>query len=204
MAIFSAGDGLATLGLLSAGLTCLGYLPYLRDIILGRTHPQRASWLIWSVLGSIALASQVYEGAMASLAFAPIQLGATILIFVMSVFLGSGRYLCRNDYAVLAAAAAGLLMWYWMDNAAYALAITITISLLGGTLAAVKAYRAPETETLSTWVIFWAASGLATLSVGELDPILLAYPLYLFALYTVISGAVILGRSRRMGLQAQA
>ncbi len=187
---------LAWLGLTSAALSTVGYLPYLRDIIMGRTHPQRACWLIWSILGSIAVASQISEGAMASLGFAVVQVGGTILVFVLSIACGVGRFLRGRDWVVLALAALGLVLWFTTSNAAYALAITISISLLGGALTVAKAYRDPGSETLSTWVTFWIASALATLSVGAWEPVLLAYPLYLLTLYTAIIGAITLGRLR--------
>ncbi|MEX3016881.1 hypothetical protein [Gymnodinialimonas hymeniacidonis] len=187
---------LAWLGLVSAALSTVGYLPYLRDIVMGRTQPQRACWLIWSILGSIAVASQISEGAMASLGFAMVQVGGTILVFAMSIVCGVGRFTRPRDWFVLALAAVGLLLWALTSNAAYALGITITISLLGGSLTVVKAYQEPQSETLSTWITFWIASALAALAVGAWDAVLLAYPLYLLTLYTAILGAIALGRMR--------
>ena len=54
--------------------------------------------------------------------------------------MGVGRFLNRTDYLILAAAGVGLLLWYFTENAAYALAITISISLLGGSVTVTKAY----------------------------------------------------------------
>ena len=116
---------LAWLGLASAALSTVGYLPYLRDIVLGHTQPQRACWLIWSILGSVALASQISEGAMASLGFAIVQVGGTILVFAMSIICGVGRFLRPGDWAVLALAPLGLILWYFTDNSAYGLGMTI-------------------------------------------------------------------------------
>ena len=187
---------LALVGVFSAVLSTIGYLPYLVDTAKGRTHPQRACWLIWSVLGSIALASQIHEGAMASLGFAAVQVTGTVIVFALSIFVGKGKFLHRTDWLTLAAAAIGLLLWYFTSSAAYALAITISISLLGGSMTVFKAYRDPGSETVSTWMVFWAASALAVVSVGAWDATLLAYPLYLLTLYSAILGAIALGSRR--------
>ena len=88
------------------------------------------------------------------------------------------------------------MLWYQTDNAAYALAITISISLLGGLATAVKAYHDPESETLMTWVICFIASVFAALSVGAVDFTLLAYPLYLFLLNLSFIVAIAAGRAR--------
>ena len=191
---------LLLLGLASGVFSCLAYLPYIRDTIKGQTQPQRASWLIWSVLGSISLVSQIYEGATSSLWFAGVQVTGTIIVFGLSVRSGLGKYLHTTDYTILVFVAFGLLLWLFTENAVYALAISIGISLLGGTVTVLKAYRNPESETLSTWVISLIASICAALSVGRMDWILLAYPLYLFTLYTAFVIAIVTGRAREHGV----
>ncbi len=183
-------------GIGSALLGLIAFLPYMRDTIQRKTQPQRASWLIWSVLGSIAFFTQVYEGATSSLWFVGVQVACTITIFALSVWFGAGRFLARSDLVILLFAALGLLLWYSTNNAAYALAITITTSLLGGVATAAKAYRNPDSETLSAWVVSLAATVLGLLSVGAVDWMMLAYPLYLFVLYSIFIVAILLGRMR--------
>jgi len=136
----------------------------------------------------------VYEGATHSLWFAGVQVGATILIFGLSITRGRGAYLSNADFLVLLAAQVGLVLWYFTEDAAYALAITISISLLGGLLTIAKAYRDPESETLATWVLSFVASVAAILAVGEANAVLLAYPVYLFLLNGAIVAAILLGR----------
>ena len=188
-------DVLRLLGLMSALLSVCAYLPYIRDTLTGVTQPQRASWLIWSVLGSIALGSQIYEGATTSLWFAGIQVGATIVIFFLSLFQGRGAFCSPRDVLVLLAAGAGLILWVMTDTAVYALAITISISLLGGSVTVIKAYQDPTTETQSTWFLSCIASWFAILSVGGAHWILLAYPMYMFTLNGAIVLAIMLGRA---------
>ncbi len=183
-------------GILSGILSVTAFLPYILDMLTGRTRPQRASWLIWSVLSSIAFCSQVYEGASDSLWFAGIQASGTLVIFMLSIALGAGRFIGRGDGYLLAAAAFGLVLWHHTDNAGYALAITISISLLGGVATVMKAYREPDSETMATWAISLVAAFLAVLSVGKTDPVLLAYPVYLITLKSAIVSAILLGRMK--------
>lgn len=193
--LFQGTDALRLLGLFSALLSICAFLPYICDTLAGRTRPQRASWLIWSVLGSIALGSQIHEGATASLWFAAIQVGGTIAIFGLSMFRGQGAFCSPRDVFVLLAAAAGLILWTLTDSAVYALTITISISLLGGSVTVLKAYREPNSETQSTWFLSCIASWFAILSVGEANWVLLAYPMYLFTLNGAILLANMLGQA---------
>jgi hypothetical protein len=187
---------LVLLGILSGVLSTFAYLPYITDTISRRTRPQRASWLIWSVLGSIAFCSQLYEGATASLWFAGVQVTGTIVVFVLSIGLGVGGFFNRQDCFVLLGALAGLVLWYFTETAVYALCITISISLLGGSVTVLKAFRDPQGETMSTWFLSLIASACAIVSVGALDWVILAYPLYLFTLNGAIVVAMLLGQMR--------
>ncbi|MEO0389481.1 MAG: hypothetical protein AAF218_00930 [Pseudomonadota bacterium] len=189
-----SAETLALLGLASAALSTLAFAPYIRDTLTGATQPQRASWLIWTVLSNIAFWAQVAEGAEASLWFAGTQAGGTTVIFLLSLRKGTGELLSRPDERILWIAALGVVVWYFTDTAEYALAMTITISLLGGSLTVLKAYRDPGSETLLCWALGFAASCCALISVGTVDPVLLAYPAYLFVLYSAIIGATVLGR----------
>lgn len=194
-ALFQGTDALRLFGCISALLSICSFLPYIRDTLAGRTRPHRASWLIWSVLSSIALASQVFEGATISLWFAGIQVTGTVIIFALSIRRGYGGYCSLGDGCVMGLAGGGLALWALTDTAAYALAITISVSLLGGVVTAIKAYRHPESETLATWVTCCLASWFAILSVGEANWVLIAYPAYLFTLNGAIVLAVMLGRA---------
>ena len=177
-------------------LSLIAFFPYIRDTIALRTQPQRASWLIWSILSSIAFFTQIAEGATTSLWFIGAQFACTFSIFKLSIWYGSGCYLSRHNLSIFAAAAIGLLLWYLLENTAYTLAIIIMISAMGGYATVIKAYRAPETETLSSWFMLMAASICGIASVGVLHWMHMAYPIYLFGLYGSIVTAIILGRSR--------
>ena len=192
-------------GILAGVLSIYAYLPYIRDTKAGRTHPQRASWLIWSVLSTIALLSQIHEGAGPSLFFAGVQVTCTLIIFSLSSWVDTKNRFKRTDHLIFLAAGMGLVLWYFTNSAAYALAVTISISLLGGSATVVKAYRDPESETLVTWVSSFIASGFALLAVGRMDLVLLAYPLYLVVLYGAILCAIFTGRraARRRARQAR-
>jgi hypothetical protein len=194
---FLTGLGpLAAFGLVSAALSCIAFLPYIADTLRGHTRPQRASWLIWSVLGSIAVFSQLYEGATHSLMFAAAQVSGTIIVFLLSIRRGTGSFVNKADAMVLVAASVGLVAWYMTSSSVYALMISISISAIGGAVTAFKAYKQPASETMTTWGLSLVASVLAVLAVGRMDPILLAYPMYLLVLNGAIVLAMIAGRMR--------
>ena len=50
------------LAVIAAAMTCACVVPYLRDIRLGTTRPQRASWLVFATLAAVAAVSQALTG----------------------------------------------------------------------------------------------------------------------------------------------
>jgi hypothetical protein len=187
---------LTTLAGTAAGiLSLVMFLPYVRDILAHRSRPQRASWLIWSVLGGIAVASQFAEGARLSLWMTIGATIGTVLTFLLSIHYGVGG-LSRRDLLALAAAGFGLLLWYLTRHAAVALFITIAIDAIGAVLTAEKSYLDPSSETLSLWVMSAAAGILGAMAVGSLNWILLAYPIYVFLANSTVITAILLGRRR--------
>src|SRR3989344_2002407 len=51
------------LGITAVLLTFIGYTPYIRDTIKGKTHPHVYSWFLWGLLTCIVFALQISDGA---------------------------------------------------------------------------------------------------------------------------------------------
>lgn len=183
-------------GLCSAFLSIAAFYPYARDTWCGHTSPQRASWFIWSVLSSISFLSVWAEGSSAALWFVFVQCAGTIVIFLLSLKHGTGSLFRASDFTIVATATVGLVLWFLTQDPVYALAVSISISAVGGIATVRKSYLAPDTETRVTWSLLFFASLLGTLSVGTVDWMFLAYPIYLSLLYGAVLAAMTLGRTR--------
>lgn len=189
-------DMLAVCGAVAGILSVFAYLPYIIDTLRGATQPARSTWMIWAVLSSILCLSLFAEGATDSLWFAAVQAGGTVIVFLLSIRYGVGNFMSWADFLVILLSAFGLMLWYVTDSAVYALSISIGISTLGGSLTVIKACRCPGSETLSAWLLSFVAAVFAMISVGEVDVVMLAYPVYLFLLYGSILVAMRAGRVR--------
>jgi hypothetical protein len=182
-------------GIASGIITGLSSVPYIRDILRHKTKPERASWFIWSILGAIAFFSQMAEGATDSLWLTGIDSLGVLITFLLAIKYGVGGF-NRRDILALIVAGIGLLLWFFTHQAAVALFIIICIDLSGTILTVAKSYTDPESETLTTWIIMSVAGILAMISVGEFNPILLIYPLYIFLANFAVVVAMLLGRAK--------
>ena len=181
---------------LSAVCSILPYILYFRDIFRKKTKPERASWLIWSVLGSIAFFSQLAKGATYSLWMPGLGTIGVMTTFFLALRYGTGG-VQKRDVVALTIAALGLLVWYFTKEAALALFIVIGIDAVGSYLTTIKGYEDPESETLTSWIIFSFSGLFSALSVGSFNLILLSYPLYISFANAAIVTAIVLGKRRK-------
>lgn len=182
-------------GYLSGLLTIVMVLPYVRDILRGKTRPVRAAWFIWTVLGVIAFSSQYAKGATTSLLLPAGQTIAVFVVFLFSLRFGVGGF-TRRDLGALVAAAVGLILWGITREPALALTFVILANSMGAALVLSKAYSNPFSETLSTWLISGVSGIFGFFAVRELTPALVAYPLYIMVTNLAIAGVIVFRRRR--------
>ena len=187
-------------GVTAALISILSFIPYIRDIVRGKTHPERASWFIWTALGSIAFFSQMAKGATDSLWMTGAQTLGVVVIFLLALRFGTGG-LTKRDVVALVFAGIGLLLWYFTNEAAIALFLVIIIDGIGSLLTAIKSYEKPESETLISWVLFGISGLFGMVSVGSFDLILLAYPFYIVVANIVIVLVIYRGKRRLSAAQ---
>lgn len=183
---------LQLLGISAGVLSASAYIPYIKDILARKTQPERASWLIWTMLTAIAFFSQLARGASYSLWLPGLETVGLTIVFLLSFRFGTGGF-TRKDILALLTACLGLILWYFTKEPSVALYIIIGIDAIGTFLTLQKAYKDPESETLSTWLIVCFAGVLAMISVGKLSIVLLSYPFYIFVANGAIALAMILG-----------
>ncbi|HEX3081645.1 MAG TPA: hypothetical protein VHQ86_00145 [Candidatus Saccharimonadia bacterium] len=186
---------LRLLGIASGVLAMVAAAPYVWDTLRGHTRPQRMSWLIWSILGLIAFGSQLSAGWSWGLAVTVGDTLATVTIFALSLGRGEGGS-SRRDFGALGVALVGLVLWGFTQLPAVALTGVIIADLSGAALTIVKAYREPQSETLSMWVMIAVAGAMSAVAVGRWDATLLAYPVYLSLTNGAVGVAIWLGRRR--------
>lgn len=187
-------------GYISAFFAIVEFIPYIRDIFRLKTKPQRVTWFIYSVLGSIAFFSQLAKGASNSLWLPGILTIGVFTVFLLSLKYGVGGF-HKKDSLVLIVAALGLIAWYFTKEAAIALYIVILIDASGTYLTLEKAYKNPGSETLTSWLFSSLAGFFAFLAVGSLSIVLISYPLFIFLMDGGVVLAIELGRRKLKGKQ---
>lgn len=164
------------IGVLSGVIAFAAGIPYIIQIIKGKTKPHRMAWIIFITLGGISLFAQLAEGATNSLWFPFVLFVQAIIIFSLTMKYGMGGH-SKLDIASLIAAISILAIWAVTQSAAIAIICTVSVNTIGKVLVAQKVYKHPNTEYLPTWIWSMVASFMAVIAVGGWNWILIITPL---------------------------
>jgi len=180
-------------GIVSGLLQALACVPYVRDILAGKTTPHRGTWAIWCTLSLIVLLSQRADGGEWSLLMAVSQLLGTSLILLLSIRRGVGGR-SRLDILLLAIAACGVVGWYVAGDPTIATLCVVLSDLVAVVMMMPKTYADPYSETLSAYVMSALSGACALVAVGSLDFGLIVYPAYIVCADLAVAAIVLVQR----------
>lgn len=186
---------LTIFAIVSALLVVASMPPYLIDIFKGKTKPERASWLIWTVLGAVALVSNYELAVTWSLLFIGIDVLYCTVVLALSFGRGAWGW-TKLDKAALVIAAVGIVFALIFRQPVLAIWGVIAADIAGTVLTYAKTYQSPESETTISWVLTGSAAIFSALAVGRAEFGLLLYPVYIALANFVILIAQATGRAR--------
>lgn len=184
-------------GIVAGIISLAGFIPYVWDILAGRTVPSWSTWLIWTIVGAMLCATYWGSGARETLWVAVSYVAGPLLVFMLSLRFGTGGT-SRLDMICFVLAGVSALLWAVTRKPLLSLALNIGIDLIGAVPTIRKARVAPESESLPAWSLFLAAATLNLVSVQEWAPGPLSYPLYLFAVSATMMALLLRGRAMRL------
>lgn len=164
------------IGIIAVILTFVGYIPYLKDLISGKTKPHVYSWLLWGVVTSIAFALQVLGGGGVG---SFVTLSAAIMCFVvigLSFKYGTNTDITASDKIFLGMAFITLIIWLFAKQPLLSIILTTTIDLLGFVPTIRKSWNNPFTETMSFYFLNTFRFTLAVISLSTYSLLTVLYP----------------------------
>lgn len=175
----------------AAGIISLaGFFPYAAAIVRRRARPNRATWLIWSVVSALLFAS--YDASVGGAArWVPLSdTVGTAAIAALSFRYGEGG-LGRFDLACLGLAILSAFAWMLTGSAEMALGMNVFVAVLGALPTVRKAHVDPASESLLTWCIFLAGNSLNLVAIEAWSVKSAAYPLYAALVAALVTGLLL-------------
>lgn len=165
-------------GIVAVLLTFVGYAPYIRDTIRGRTRPHVYTWFIWGLVTLIAFALQVSDGAgigaLVTLAAGITCLGICALGFIV---VKKDTSIDWVDTACFVLALVALSMWPFANQAVAAIIVVSFADMLGFIPTIRKSWNKPYQETLFSYEMNTLRFALGLYALEHYSLITVLYPL---------------------------
>jgi uncharacterized protein with PQ loop repeat len=180
------------IGIIAVILTFVGYIPYIRDTLRGKTRPHVYTWFIWGLITLLAFGLQIKAGAgVGSL----VTLAAGLVcafIAVLGYFASKkDKSVDRIDTACFILALAALVIWLFADQPITAVIILSSADMLGFIPTIRKSWDKPYQETLFSYEMNTFRFALAIYALQSYNIVALLYPLTwilangLFSIYLI-------------------
>jgi len=167
-------DSKLLFAVVSIVISTISFVPYIRDILKGKTRPHAYTWLIWIITQGTAAAGIWHGGGgVGTIGF----VSGTIL--VVAVFLMSFKYgtknITKSDTIILIMALLAILVWWKLNSPVTAVLMVSAIDLLGYIPSYRKTFYEPWSETALTWFGFVVANMFGIAAMQQYNLLTLSY-----------------------------
>lgn len=163
------------LGSLAVILSFVGYVPYLRDTVKGKTKPHIYSWLLWGFVSLIAFGLQVSKNAGAG---SWVTLAVAIVCFVIAAFaLKNGKKdITKADTVFFILAWVAVVFWLIAKQPVLSVILISLVDLLGFVPTIRKSWIKPHSETLFTYILNTFRHGISILALQSYSIVTWLFP----------------------------
>ena len=140
------------LGLIAVAIAFISYVPYFRDIVLGKTKPHAFTWLVWGSLTAIGFAGQIADDAGPGAWVTGFTAVIAFSIFVFALVKGK-KNIVLMDWLSLAGAGVALIVWFITKEPLLSIILIVVIDALGFFPTFRKSFHKPHEETSITYTL---------------------------------------------------
>ncbi len=145
-------------------LTFVGYVPYYKDILKGKTHPHVYSWSLWSLLTVLLVALQIKGGAGPS-TWITAAAGLLCVGVVVLSYKDGKKVITASDTTVAILSLSAIGFWLIANKPIISLLLVILADMLAFIPTVRKSWYDPHSETLSLYVTNAIRFSLALLAI---------------------------------------
>jgi len=182
-------------GAVAALLALISSVLYIKDIFRGNTKPHTYTWLIWSIVTTIAFLGQWVSGGGPGSWATGVAALVTILTLIISLWGGYGTKDITNfDKMCLVLALAAILPWLLVKSVLWSVVLATLIDLIAFFPTMRKTWHAPRSESLGSMYVDAIKHSLSMYSYSLIN---LIYPALVLITKFVIIGEIEFLRKRK-------
>lgn len=166
------------LGIIATVIAFVSYIPYIRDVLTGKTKPHAFSWLVWALLTGIAFFGQLAGGAGAG---AWVNGFTAVICFIIFIFgISKGRKnIIPIDWISLGGAAVAIIFWFVTKGPLLSVILITLIDALGFFPTFRKSFHKPHEETVITYFLSGLKYVIALFALQKVSLVTALFPSYL-------------------------
>ncbi len=180
------------LGLLAAFLALFSSYLYIRDIFRGNTKPHTYTWLIWSIVTTVAFFGQLVSGGGPGSWATGVAAVVTIFTLLLSL---KGNYGTKDitnfDKVCLTLAIFSILPWLLTKNILWSVILATVIDLIAFAPTMRKTWHAPKSESLGSMYVDAVKHSLSIVSMNTYSLVTIIYPASVLITKFIIIGEII-------------
>lgn len=163
------------IGIIAIILAFVGYAPYIRDIIKGKTHPHAYSWFVWAFITIIIFALQINDNGGAG-AYVTLAAGlAAFLVFVLGLIYGK-HDITKSDTLFFVSALVATAIWVFAKAPVLSVTLLVFIDMLGFVPTIRKSWNKPHSETVFLYQLGAFRHGLSILALTSYTFVTVLFP----------------------------
>ncbi len=143
------------LSILAGLLPIIALVPYARGILKRETRPAKASWIVWSFVNAVTMASMYDKGVVNGQIIGSVIGCITITFFAFQYGVPGWT---RLDKFCLGGAATGVIFWQMSGDALYGMIIALAVATIGSIPTFVSAWEDHRRENKLAWVLVWISN----------------------------------------------
>ena len=163
------------LGLTAVVIGFIGYAPYIRNVLRGKTKPHAFSWLVWGLLETIAFFAQLVKGGGAGTWVTACSASITLFIAVFALR-QKDKQIRPTDWIALTGALIGITLWQLSNDPLLAVISIVVADALAFAPTFRKSFRRPNEETLTEYFLSCIKWLLSIFALGSLSFTTWLYP----------------------------
>lgn len=169
-------DYKVALGITATVLGFIGYVPYVRDTLSGKTRPHVFSWFVWGSIEAIAFFAQIAGGAGAGAWVTGASAGVALFIAGVA-FRHEDKQIQLFDWIALSGGIVGILLWRLAGNPLLAIVAVTIADAFAFFPTFRKAYHKPHEETVIEYVFSAIKFVVAVFALQSFNFTTMLYPI---------------------------
>ena len=166
---------------LSSVVMIAGMVPYIRDVVKGKTKPRIISWFIWTCLTGISFFASIFEKQYPTAILMLFSMLSTLSVVILG-WKDRQSGVLKLDIVCLIGTIIGAILWAIFNSPSIAVIAMICIDFIGGIPTQVHCWKKPYEETKLMFIMSGVSALLTLLAIQEWKITAFAFPLFLFVI----------------------